>query len=162
MLSSATEDLKFQPVFEELRFLQRKVEIVGKNCMDQDQWCHSAVYQIQNKETFRELLIDLKCCYNTTCEMYLLCHPNQSNHILTIQFDATSYEQVLEDGQELKKRLELVPQGKGSQDYEIAQHLLLRLRNLERVEGGDLDALEIPKDFKTPQLKENIGGGSNA
>jgi len=34
MLSSAIEDLKFQSIFEELYCLQRKIEIVGKNCIE--------------------------------------------------------------------------------------------------------------------------------
>jgi len=156
-LSSAIEDLKFQSILEELCYLQKKVEIVQKKCTKQERWCHSAVFQLQNKETFRELLLDLKCCYDTSRDIYLFYHPNQSNDILPIQFDAPTYEQVLEDGQELKKKLELVLRGEISKDYEIAQYLMLRLRNLDQIDGGDLNALEIPNDFKTPQFIQKIG-----
>jgi hypothetical protein len=158
MLSSAIEDLKFQSILEELFYLQKKIEIVRKNCTQQERWCHSAVLQLQNKETFRELLLDLKCCYDTARDMYLVYHPNQSKSMFFIQFDATTYEQVFEDEQELKRNLQLVLQGEISEDYEIAQHLLLRLRNLDRVDGGDLNALEVPKDFKPPKLIQKIGG----
>jgi len=158
MLSSATsKDIKFQSIFEELCYLQKKVEIVGKNCTKQDRWCCLAIFQLQNKETFCKLLLDLKCCHDATRDMYLFHHPNQLNNILPIQFDAATYQQVLEDGQLLKKKLELVLQGEELEDYEIAQHLLLRLRNLDRIDGRDLDALEVPNNFKKPKLIR-IGG----
>jgi len=80
--------------------------------------------------------------------------------MLPIQFDAATYEQVLEDKEDLKRKLELVVQGDISEDYVLAQHLLLRLRNLDRVDGGDLNALEFPNDFKTPQFIKKIGEGS--
>jgi len=152
MLSCAIEDLKFQSVFEELCYLQKKVEILGENCTKQDQWCRLAAFQLQNQETFRELLLDLKCCYDTAYDMYLIHHSNQSNDISPIPFEATTYQQVLEDRQLLKRKLELVLPGELLEDYELAQHLLLRLRNLDRVDGGDLFALEIPNNFKTPKL----------
>jgi len=98
-------------------------------------------FQFQNKETFHELHLEMKCCYNTTRDIYLFYHPSQSNDISPIQFDATTYHQVLEDGQILKRKLELILEGEVSEDYEIVQHLLLRLRNLDQVDGGDLNAL---------------------
>jgi serine/threonine protein kinase len=159
MLSSATKDLKFESIFEELCYLQKKVEILGKNCTEQERWCHSAIFQLHNKETFRELLLDLKCCYDITHGLYLFHHPNKTNDMLPIQFDAATYQEVFEDRQLLKKGLELVLQGEVSKDYEITQHLLLRLRNLDRVDGGDLDALEVPNDFKAPKLIKRIGEG---
>jgi len=160
MLSSAIEDLKFQSIFEELCFLQRKVEIVGKYCIEQEQWCHSSVFQLQNKEIFHELLLDSKCCYNVTCDVYLLLHPNQVEGMVPIQFDAATYEQVLEDGEVLKKKLELVILGEVTEDYEMAQHLLLRMKNLDQFIEGDLDASEITLDFKPPKLIKEIGKGS--
>jgi len=159
MLSSATKDLQFQSIFEELCYLQKKVEIVGKSCTEQDRWCHVAIFQLQNKETFRELLLDLKSCHDIARDMYLFHHPNQSNDISPIQFDAATYGQVLEDEHLLKKKLELALEGEESKDYEIARHLLLRLRNLDRVDGGDLDALQVLNDFKTPKLINHIGAG---
>jgi len=106
------------------------------------------------------LLSELKCCYDTTLDVYLFCHPNQSNNILPIQFDAATYAQVFEDRRILKERLEHVPQEEVSLDYKMAQHLLLRLRNLDRVDGGDLDDLEILKNFKKTKLIKQIGAGS--
>jgi len=80
---------------------------------------------------FRELLLDLKCCYNTTRDMHLFHHLSQSNDVLHVEFDAATYEQVFEDGQKLKKRLDFIPRGEISKDYEIVQHLLFKLRNLD-------------------------------
>jgi len=74
-------------------------------------------------------------------------------------FDLATYELVQEDKQVLKKKLELVLQGEESEDYEVVQHLLLRLRNLDQIDGGDLDALEVPNNFKTPKLINLIGVG---
>jgi hypothetical protein len=127
MYLCASKVLKFQSIFEELDCLQRKIEILVQNCTRQDQGCDLVVFQLQNKETFRELLLDLKCCYDASRDLYLFHHPYQSNNILPIQFDAATYEQILKDGQELRIKLELVPWEEVSKDYNLAQHLLLRL-----------------------------------
>uniref|UniRef100_A0A7I4C3A6 Protein kinase domain-containing protein n=1 Tax=Physcomitrium patens TaxID=3218 RepID=A0A7I4C3A6_PHYPA len=43
---------------------------------------------------------------------------------------------------------------------ELANYLSIRLRNLWRVEGGEMDSLEVSSDIKSLELERNINKGS--
>jgi hypothetical protein len=54
----------FNEVEQEFVRIVNKAKNVVDECCNED-WCHGAVLQINNKETFRELLLDLECCVHT-------------------------------------------------------------------------------------------------
>jgi hypothetical protein len=61
-------------VMELHRIIQKGGALVDE-CGSGD-WCHAALFQLNNKEAFRELVFNLKCCWEATHEIYLTNHPN--------------------------------------------------------------------------------------
>ena len=120
-----------------------------EECCKED-WCHGAVLQINNKETFRELLLDLEYCFHTICDISQMCYQGQSQHILQTQsctkFYPASIDEVEEDQKSLHKRLSKHLAIDTIKDRALAQYLLGRMRGLQLAQGEELDKNVFPYD----------------
>jgi hypothetical protein len=122
-------------------------------------WCHAALFQLNNKEAFRELVFDLKCCWEATHEIYLTNHPNPQNYTVCKDLNVATLKEIECDEQDLRNKLESTLDD--SKEYGLAKYLLKRLIcDLQQVKGGELDALEIPQDFPKPTLAGLMGDGA--
>ena len=122
-------------------------------------WCRAAIFQLNNKEAFRELVFDLKCCWEAVHEIYSTNHPNPQIYTMCKDLNVATLKEVEDDEQDLQKKLESVLED--SKEYKLAKYLLKRLKcDLQQVKGGELDALEIPKDFPKPTLVKRVGVGA--
>jgi hypothetical protein len=57
----------FRPALENLYRHLEKAKVLVSECGDKD-WCNAAVFQIQNENAFREILLDVGLCYNAIYE----------------------------------------------------------------------------------------------
>jgi len=76
-----------------------------------------------------------------------------------MDLNVATMKEVEGDEQDLLKKLENALED--SKEHKIAKHLWKRLKcDLQQTKGGELDALEIPKDFPKPRLGELMGKGA--
>jgi serine/threonine protein kinase len=113
---------------------------------------------MNNREAFRELVYDLKCFWDAICDIYSpLCVESQYD-IPLIDFNVATYDEIQGDEEDMEKRLQIMPND--WEDYRLAKYLLRRMQyDLPRVEGAELDALEVSKDFMKPELIKKLGSG---
>jgi serine/threonine protein kinase len=132
-----------------LRIVNKAKKMVDECC--KDDWCHGAVWQINNKETFRELLLDLECCFHTMCDMSRMCCRGQSQKILQTRnwttFYPTSIDEVEKDQNALHKRLLEHLKIDTIKDRALAQYLLRRMTGLQLAQGEELDNIVFPYDY---------------
>jgi hypothetical protein len=143
----------------ELRRIIHKGGALVNECGSGD-WCRAALFQLNNKEAFRELMFDLKGCWEAMHEIYLTEHPDAQNRTMCNDLNVATWKEVEGDEQDLQKKLESVLED--SKEHILAKHLLKRLKcDLQQVRGGELDASEIPKDFPKPMLEDHqVGAGA--
>jgi hypothetical protein len=89
----------FGEVEQDLARIVNKAKNVVDECCKED-WCHSAVLQINNKETFRELLLDLECCFHTICDISQMFYRGQSQDILQTESCTTFYPSSIDEVEE--------------------------------------------------------------
>jgi hypothetical protein len=150
-------DLEYGLIIHELYEVMEKIGRLVTDCARSD-WYHATIFQLENREAFRELLLDLKNCSDATWELFSN-HPclEQTDHI---QFDMATSSEVEYDKISLKERMEHALKDEAFKDQELVEHLLQRVKDLHRVEGGELDAIELPFYFKKPDLQERIYHGA--
>ena len=157
MITSMKQSFEVSFVVMELRRIIQKGGTLVSECGSGD-WCRAALFQLDNKEAFRELVFDLKCCWEVVHEIYSTNHPNPQNCTMCKDLNVVTLKEVEGDEQDLQKKLEGVLED--SKEHILAKHLLKRLKcDLQQVRGGELDALEIPKDFPKPTLVKQLGEG---
>ena len=144
-------------VMELHRIIQKGGALVYE-CGSED-WCCAALFQLNNKEAFRELVFDLECCWEAVHEIYSTNHPNPQNYTMCTDLNVATLKEVEGDEQDLLNKLENVLED--SKEHKLAKHLWKRLKcDLQQVKGAELDALEIPKDFPKPRLGKLMGTGA--
>ena len=92
------------------RYLEKAIQLV-RNCGELD-WCAAAVFQCQNENAFREVLLEVGFCYNAIYEEVKSTNEHWG-HVQNIddrrdssEFLPASPSDILEDQQDLQKRLE--------------------------------------------------------
>jgi serine/threonine protein kinase len=154
---------KFGLVLGELRRVTRKIRILVEDCGKQE-WCNVVAFQINNTESFRELMDDLQCFWDAMCEKYLAIYPDSHDfRIPSIDFSVATYDEIESDEKAMVERLEkcLETMPNDSEGYELGKYLLRRLQfELPQVRGGELNAFEIPNDVAKPVLLKQIGFGA--
>lgn len=155
------ETLEFGHVFEEMCGIVTKIKLLVEDCNDKN-WCRAIVFQMENKEAFRELVLNLKCCYDASCEILSSRHlEDELDDIIHIQFNVATFSEVVSDREDLKRRLEQAHED-DTCDHELAKCLLERLRNLCQIEGGELDTSEYKYYFKEFDfIQSKLGKGSS-
>ena len=140
----------FNEVEQDVVRIVNKAKNVVDECCKED-WCHGAVFQINNKETFRELLLDLECCFHAMCDMSQMCYRGQSQNILqTLRcttFYPTSIDEVEEDQDALHDRLSKHLEIDTIKDRALTQYLLGRVTGLQLAQGEELDKIVFPYDY---------------
>ncbi|CAK9856758.1 unnamed protein product [Sphagnum jensenii] len=153
-----------------------KAKDLLESCCRQEWWLE-AMFQMDNKATFVNILADLKCCFDTIYTIFT----NIDVHIdvcESLNFDSTSKEELKEDRKLLKGRLErlvsnaagsqwkLLRWGSRTQQQELVQQLKARLHWIETIgqDGGfhgELpDIFHVKERSLTPMTP--CGGGSSA
>nr|PNR52192.1 hypothetical protein PHYPA_008566 [Physcomitrium patens] len=94
-----------------------------KECA-QEQWCEASIFQIENKEMFRELSWDLKIYYEVAIDLLAKKCSKKLEDIVPIMFDVPTFEDVKHDGEELCRRLIYMNKDVQYEDHKLANYLL--------------------------------------
>nr|PNR52465.1 hypothetical protein PHYPA_008839 [Physcomitrium patens] len=150
---------EYKILFFEFQYITLRIYKLVKACA-QEQWCEASILQMENKEMFRELLWDLKTCYDMGIDLLSKKYPKKMEDIPIVLFDVSTCEEVKHDGEELFKRLDHKSKDVQFKDCELVNYLSTRLTNLWRVDGGEVDFLEVSSDIKSLELGRIINKGA--
>ena len=100
----------FQPALKNLVRHLEKAKVLASKCGEED-WCTAAVFQSQNENAFREILLDVGLCYNAIYELAKNTTNNPNIALLedlrnTYAFRPAPNSDILQDQEDLVKRLE--------------------------------------------------------
>jgi hypothetical protein len=153
MITSSSEVQHFGVALEELCYITQKLGVVMSECGNQNR-SQAIALQINNKEAFRELVYDLRCCWDVIYKMHSTSHPGSQLVMFTIDIDMPTLKEIEEDEKILQESLH------DGSDYEWREYLRQRLGDLQ-LEGGELDSVEVPIviDSLKPELGRQIGEG---
>ncbi|KAG0616863.1 hypothetical protein M758_5G147000 [Ceratodon purpureus] len=133
----------FRPALENLYRYFEKAKVLVSKCGDED-WCAAAVFQSQNENAFRDILLDVGLCYNAIYEQatrksdegIVLPHDLRQSSV----FEPASDSDVDADKQDLLKRLDDLANGhtdikgwdkwisgRGAQMQSLAKYLLVKM-----------------------------------
>ncbi|XP_024399486.1 uncharacterized protein [Physcomitrium patens] len=158
LLGGNSNGLEYGPLLSELYIVLNKAYLLVKSC-GEDNWCEVAIFQMKNKETFREVLWDLKNCCDVASEMLVKHNPNKFEVNMSGIFDVSTCDDVEDDEKYLLKRL-ILESEEHFQKNGLAQHLLQRLKDLDCMEGGNLDALKLSSNIKSLKIIDHISEGA--
>lgn len=146
-------DSLFKNVLEEFCVILEKAWLLVEDCSAAN-WQRASVFQLQNEESFREILLEVGFCYDAIYEqarwgqrVNLVKKAGEVQDLRQIGtfFPAQAHE-VLEDHQTLRKRLEdwLAKNPNSSDDHMMSRYLLGRftkyLQLMDRLKGIESDA----------------------
>ena len=154
MIKLSSEIQEFGVALEELCCIIQKLGVVVNECGNQNRF-QAIAFQINNKEVFRELVSDLRCCWDVIYEIHSTSHPGWHSIMSTVDLDVPTLKEIEDDERFLEERL------KDGGNYECREYLRRRWRDL-RLEGGELDGVEVPNviDSLKPKLLKNVGEGA--
>ena len=154
MITLSSEVQEFGVAIEELCFITQKLGVLMSECGNQNR-SQAITFQINNKEAFRELVFDLRCCWDVIYEMHSTSHLGSHPVMFTIDLDMPTLKEIEDDEKVLQESLN------DGNNYEWREHLLQRLGDLQ-LEGGELDGVEVPIviDSLKPKLLKQIGKGA--
>nr|PNR35969.1 hypothetical protein PHYPA_021819 [Physcomitrium patens] len=112
---------------------------------------------MNNKESFREYLCDLKYCYNVASDVLRKQSWKTFEETILITFNGSTFTKAEGNNKDLYKRLVSIS---GDKDVELAKHLLQRLKDMPCIESGELDIVKLFSNIKNIKYIEYIGKGS--
>ena len=92
--SSAVQELGV--ALEELSYTTQKLGVVMSECRYQNR-SQAIAFQVNNKEVFRELVYDLRCCWDVIHEMHSASHPQSHLVMFTIDLDMPTLKEIEDD-----------------------------------------------------------------
>ncbi|KAG0616923.1 hypothetical protein M758_5G152000 [Ceratodon purpureus] len=99
----------FGPALERLFRCLEKAKLLVTNCAEKD-WCAAAVFQCQNENAFREILLDVGFCYNAIYEQAKTKRKDWNDPPQDLRqgslFDPVTDDDALDDKHELQRRLD--------------------------------------------------------
>ena len=159
MLHNITNDQTqvFHEAQKDLFRIVNKGRVLIEECCNEN-WVDATVMQLNNKEWFRELLLDFESCFHTLCEISCHYNPHEKDKILAFKdnttFYPTSTNEVEEDQISICGRLSKFSDmcnTKDCKDCRLARYLEQYLKSLQRVEGGDLVDIVFPYNYPRPE-----------
>jgi serine/threonine protein kinase len=153
MIKLSSEVQEFGVALEELCCIIQKLGVVVRECGNKNRF-QAIAFQINNKEGFRELVFDLRCCWDAIYETHSKKHPRSHFVMVTVDLDMPTLNEIEDDEKVLQEML------KGGGNYECREYLRGRLRDLQ-LEGGELDGVEVVNviDSIKPLLLKQVGKG---
>ena len=157
MIALSIEVQEFGVALEELCCITQKLGVMVSECRNQNQ-CQAIAFQINNKEAFRELVYDLRYCWDVIHDIHLASHARLHSVMFTINLNVPTLQEIEDDKKVLEETLE------DGGNYKWRDYLWRRLGELQ-LEGGELDGVEVLKDndsLKSKLLKKIGKGGYGA
>uniref|UniRef100_A0A7I4BJG8 Protein kinase domain-containing protein n=1 Tax=Physcomitrium patens TaxID=3218 RepID=A0A7I4BJG8_PHYPA len=135
LMTCTNDGLQFGLLLSELFFTINKSYFLVENC-GKENWCEKAIFLLNNKEAFRELLLNLKRCCDIASDLLSKHYSNKLEAYTFATFNVATQDELKEDVEFLQKKLIQV---NGEEDFEyfgLAKHLLQRYEDLLCVDGS--------------------------
>nr|PNR36586.1 hypothetical protein PHYPA_022437 [Physcomitrium patens] len=123
LMTCTNDKLEFGFLLSELFFILNKSYSLVKKC-GKPNWFEEAIFQSNNKETFRELILDLKCCCDIASNMLLKHYPNKFEDIMFATFSIATCQEVEDDVIFKHERLIHVSKEEDFEYHALIKHLL--------------------------------------
>ena len=181
--SGASLSTAFKPALENLCRILEKAKSLVNNCCSEENWCEASVFQVQNEEAFKDILLDVGLGYNLIYDQanrmieernFCTLPENLCPHPDAISL--VDMEEVCKDQQMLQQALEnqvgdkRVSSSINPRKQHLARYLLGKLKSL-RQQGQLMEDLDMSgeilwvTDVEPPGTWGNleiIGSGSGA
>ncbi|XP_073396919.1 uncharacterized protein [Physcomitrium patens] len=157
LMTCTNDKLEFGLLLSELFFIMNKSYFLVKKC-GKPNWCEEAIFQFNNKETFRELILDLKCCSDIASNFLLKHYPNKFEDIIFATFNVATCQEVEVDVIFLHELLIHASKEEDFEHHASVKHLLQRYKDLYYIEIGELDALNFTIDMTSLEIIEYVKG----
>lgn len=115
--------LEFGLLLNDSSLILHKSYFVVENCRKPN-WYKEAIFQLNNKETFRSLLLDLKYCCRIIKNMLSNYYSNKFKDIALATFDVATCDKVEGDEKFLHDMLINTNREQDFEYYRLAKHLL--------------------------------------
>lgn len=142
----------------ELFFMVSKAKSLIKSYRDEN-WNQLAIFQFKNKESFRKILWNLKCCYDVTSKELRMQNWKTIEETTLITFDDSIFNEVEGDNEDLYMKLVFASGDENDEYCKLAKNLLQRLEDIQCIEGGELDGIKLFSNPKNIEIMECIGEG---
>lgn len=155
LMTCTNDGLQFGLLLSELFFTINKSYFLVENC-GKENWCEKAIFLLNNKEAFRELLLNLKRCCDIASDLLSKHYSNKLEAYTFATFNVATQDELKEDVEFLQKKLIQV---NGEEDFEyfgLAKHLLQRYEDLLCIDGGELDNLKLLLDMKSLEITQRL------
>ena len=159
MIDSSYGANLFHQVEQEMLAIMKKARYMVEECCKVDDWCRVMIMQLNNKESFRELLLDFEYCFHTMCETFCQSFPNREVEIRDMEksttFYPTSIDEVEQDQnaifERLSKQVDLCRIENCEDHCMLLRYLMEQIRGLQKVAGGELDSIVFPYTYEPPK-----------
>jgi serine/threonine protein kinase len=149
----------FHQVEQEMLGIMKKARYMVEECCKVDDWCRVVVMQLNNKESFRELLLDFEYCFHTMCKIFSQSFPSREVEIQHMEksttFYPTSIDEVEQDQnaifERLSKEVDLCRIENCKDHCTLLRYLMERIGGLQKVAGGELDSIIFPYIYEPPE-----------
>jgi serine/threonine protein kinase len=149
----------FHQVEQEMLGIMKKARYMVEECCKVDDWCRVVVMQLNNKESFRELLLDFEYCFHTMCKIFSQSFPSREVEIQHMEksttFYPTSIDKVEQDQnaifERLSKEVDLCRIENCKDHCTLLRYLMERIGGLQKVAGGELDSIIFPYIYEPPE-----------
>lgn len=128
------EDVIFRPALDSFYRYLDKAKLLVQKC-GKKKWWKAAVFQMQNENAFRDILLEVGLCYNAIYEVAK--SGDGKNHLppdlrqdRSVFLSALATSDIDEDKQELRERLEALATGQNSskrRKQSLAKYLLVKM-----------------------------------
>ena len=160
----------FHQVQQEMLGIMKKARYMVEECCNVGDWCRVVVMQLNNKESFRELLLDFEYCFHTMCKIICQSFPNREVEIRDIEMSTTFYPTSIDEVEQdqnaiferLSKQVNLCTIENCYDHCMLLQYLKERIRGLQKVAGGELDSIVFPYIYVPPKygrIPKSLGKG---
>ena len=105
MIALSIEVQEFSVALEELCCITQILGVMVSECRNQNQ-CQAIAFQINNKEAFRELVYDLRCCWDVIHDIHSASHARLHSVMFTINLNVPTLQEIEDDEKVLEEILE--------------------------------------------------------
>ena len=149
----------FHQVEQEMLGIMKKARHMVEECCKVGDWCRVVVMQLNNKESFRELLLDFEYCFHTMCEIFCQSFPSREVEIRDMEKSTTFYPTTIDEVEQdqnaiferLSKEVDLCTIDNCHDHCMLLRYLMERIRGLQKATGGELDSIIFPDIYEPPK-----------
>jgi serine/threonine protein kinase len=149
----------FHQVEQEMLRIMKKARYMVEECCKVDDWCRVVVMQLNNKESFRELLLNFEYSFHTMCKIFSQSFPDRDVEIWDMGKSPTFYPSSIDEVEQdqiaiferLSNEVDLCKTENCKDHCTLLRYLMERIEGLQKAAGGELDSIVFPYIYEPPK-----------